>query len=288
MATNVFISWTGKPSGKLAEAIRQWLPTIFPFVKTSVSSPDADKYYQWARKVSTELKESQVGIVCLTLDTLCDPWLLFEAGALSRNLELARIYTVYFDTEPAGLPRPLGLFQNIVFTKESVRKLVKTINTAGDAPLEEDFLNAAFETWWPQLEKQVAEILAEPREAFRHRQCTDREILEEILDLTRTLACVEPHAKSHAASPVAPSPGGISTPRDLGRFTGRQLEKMARLWDELMSQFAPAPTPAAPASPDEIREELEKEIENGQPPESPDTRPTPSDTPDARKYQKRY
>jgi hypothetical protein len=280
MATNVFISWSGEPGGRLAEAIRQWLPAVLQFVKPSVSSSDADKDRQWASKVSTELKESQVGIVCLTLEALSDPWILFEAGALSRNLALSQIYTIYFDTEPAGLPLPLGLFRNVLFTKEGIQRLLKTINKAGDTPLEEPVLNEAFETGWPQLEMQVTQILAEPRDAFTVRPRTDREILEEILELTR--------AHTQRKADIPRSKVSDSTPRQLGRFTAKQLEKMGLLWDEFLNQLAPDPTPAVPASPDEIREELEKEIEKGQEQESSDTRDGPSDTRDARKYQKRY
>jgi hypothetical protein len=280
MATNVFICWSGELSGTLAEVVRQWLPQTLQFVRPHLSSADTKKSGQWASKVSAALKDSQIGILCLTRDNLNDPWVLFEAGALSENLDSSRVCAILCDLEPGDVRQPLGLFQQIRFTKEDFKKVVGMINAADDNPLQESALNEVFEMWWPQLEMQVTQVLAEAPDTTRGHPRTDREILEEILKVTRVLARCEPD--------ISQGECGDSTSHHLGRLTARQLERMGRLWDEFLCQLAPNQTPPTATSPDEIRRELEKEIEKEQENESSDNRDGPSDTRDTRRYQKRY
>jgi len=187
MATNVFISWSGELSRKLGEAIRRWLPSTLQFVRPYFTPKDVEKGTKWASEISGELETFNVGIICLTPDNLHSDWVLFEAGALSKNIERSRVCTVLFNLEPTDVTGPLTLFQHTQFTsKDDFKRLIETINDAEtESKLEEAVLSDVFEMWWPKLEGQVGKVLAEHRDTGKGEERSDRELLEEILELTR-------------------------------------------------------------------------------------------------------
>jgi len=186
MATKVFISWSGDLSNKLAEAVRQWLPSVLQFVKPYFTPSDIEKGTRWGSDISSELDSSDIGIICLTKENLNKPWILFEAGALSKNFDKAHVCTLLFNVDSTDLTGPLTLFQNTQFDKKDFKKLVKTINNSGgDTKLDESVLDEVFDMWWPKLEKEVGKILKDykPTDSDGHR--TERDLLEEVLELTR-------------------------------------------------------------------------------------------------------
>lgn len=112
--------------------------------------------------------------------------ILFEAGALSKSIEKSHVCTLLFDLEPAEVKGPLTSFQATRFIKDDFKKLVITINSAaGDARLDSAVLDTVFEMWWPKLEEQVATILKSHNKGAKKEKRSDRDILEELLELTR-------------------------------------------------------------------------------------------------------
>jgi hypothetical protein len=186
VTTKVFISWSGELSNKLAEAVRQWLPGVLQFVKPYFTPSDIEKGTKWASSIAGELESSDIGIIFLTKENLSKPWILFESGALSKNLESSRVCTLLFGIDSTDLQGPLTTFQTTKFEKSDFKKLVKSINnTGGESKLEENVLEEVFEMWWGKLESQINGIIASHNngEEIEHR--SERDILEEILELSR-------------------------------------------------------------------------------------------------------
>ena len=186
MATKVFISWSGDLSRKLGEALRVWLPAALQYIRPYFTPDDIEKGAKWNSEIAKELESSNIGLLCLTRDNIEKPWILFEAGALSKSFDKSRVCTLLFNLDPANLKGPLTIFQGTRFVKNDFKRLVASINTvAVEATLEASVLDDVFEMWWPRLEKQVSEILASHKENSKEVRRPDRDILEEILDLTR-------------------------------------------------------------------------------------------------------
>lgn len=186
MASKVFISWSGDLSKKLAEEVRLWLPGVLQFVKPYFTPNDIEKGTRWATEIANELESSNAGIICLTNDNINKPWILFEAGALSKNFGKANVCTILFNLDNADLTGPLTSFQATRFDKTDFKKLLTTINnTGGDSKLESAVLNDVFEMWWPKLETKVNEILKNHVVSANDNVRSDREILEEVLELAR-------------------------------------------------------------------------------------------------------
>lgn len=184
----LFISWSGERSRLLAEALHSWIPGIINAVEPWISSNDIDPGTRWGPELADELEKTRYGIVCVTLENMNSPWLLFESGALSRYVEKARVVPLLLDNKPSDITGPLAQFQALHIAESEIKKLIKGINltvfTLGEKGLGESLLEESFELWWPKLISQVNKIPAvAPSVATDDR--TERDILEEILILAR-------------------------------------------------------------------------------------------------------
>ena len=81
-------------------------------------------------------------------------------------------------------------------TKEEVRKLIRTLNSAlGDRGLCPQLLESTFEKWWPELEERVEAALNKSTPEERDIRA-DRELLEEAVVIGRTLLAVQTQGNS--------------------------------------------------------------------------------------------
>jgi predicted nucleotide-binding protein len=155
----LFLSWSGRHSQRLAEALREWLPFVIQAAEPWLSSTDIEAGSRWASEVALQLQQARVGILCLTPENLTAPWLLFEAGALSKALESTFICPYLLGFSPSELKGPLVQFQAVTADKDGTRKLVLTLNRAlGESSMREDILQQTFELWWPKLEDSLEDI----------------------------------------------------------------------------------------------------------------------------------
>lgn len=189
MGAKVFISWSGDLSKALGEALRDWIPKVLQSVKPYFTPDDIEKGSRWAKDIEQELVSSKLGIICLTQDNQNNPWILFEAGALSKNLEESKVCPILFNLETTELKGPLASFQATKFNKADVRKLLESLNSScDDSKLDQKCLDETFEMWWPQLDKTVKDIFQHEQTDSKAKKRGDRDIIEEILDLARSNA----------------------------------------------------------------------------------------------------
>lgn len=114
----VFICWSGKTSKRLAEIFRDWIPAVIQAVKPYFSPEDVEKGARWYPEISKELEQCSAGLICLTRDNLEAPWIMFEAGALSKSVEKSRLIPLLFGIGTADIKGPLIQFQAAPFSKE--------------------------------------------------------------------------------------------------------------------------------------------------------------------------
>lgn len=184
----IFLSWSGDLSRELAEALRDWLPGVLQSVKPFFTPNDIEKGARWGKDISQELEASSFGVFCLTKENLTKPWIMFEAGALSKRIDTSRVCPVLFGVDNADLEGPLVQFQAAPFSEAEVRKLIRTLNAGlAEQRLEETVLTAVFDMWWPKLNDRVTKILEKhaSKPASTSTSRSDRELLEEVLQLTR-------------------------------------------------------------------------------------------------------
>lgn len=188
----IFISWSGNKSKLIAESLREWLEQVIqstePWISTSIG-----KGKKWSKEISDKLEESKVGIICLTRENLNAPWILFEAGAISKSSD-SYVCTFLTDiSSPTEITGPLSSFQHTKFQKDEILKLLKTINSRikeskGGKSLNEKSLEDVFDIFYPKLEIKITEILeTSPEPATENHIRSDRELLEELVESQRSL-----------------------------------------------------------------------------------------------------
>src|SRR5229473_2295304 len=108
---DVFISWSGKRSQRVADALHRYLPQMINAVDPWLSSTDIEAGARWGADIAAKLEKSTVGILCLTPGNLESTWLHFEAGALAKTLENTFVCPYLFDLKPSDVKGPLAQFQ---------------------------------------------------------------------------------------------------------------------------------------------------------------------------------
>lgn len=184
----IFISWSGKRSKAVAELMSDWLKCVIQASQPWISTRDIDRGAIWFSEINDKLKDTSVGVVCLTQENKNKPWILFETGALAKGLTTNRVCTFLIDLQTTDLQDPLGQFNHTTPDKSSVWELVRTINGClNENSLDERILVQVFETYWPQFEMKFEKALdsTPPEEVVPPR--SEQDILSEILNTTRSL-----------------------------------------------------------------------------------------------------
>ena len=60
---------------------------------------------------------------------------------------------------PGDVEYPLAQFQHTLANEAEIRRLVRHMNAAFEKPLPERVLDESFNTFWPQLETKLKELL---------------------------------------------------------------------------------------------------------------------------------
>lgn len=187
--------------------------------------------------ISHELENTESGIICLVPENKDSNWIHFEAGALSKTAG-SNAWTFLLGLNPSDIKPPLGQFQHTEFTQEDIFKLIQTINqklkTAGSNYLEDDVLKKQYEILWPYLQKDLDAVLnsSAPQP---NPQRSEREILEEILDLARSQQSAR-NELIHSVEEIRSIPFTMSVGSS-AQYKKVSEELIHRIYEAQLSQF---------------------------------------------------
>lgn len=202
----IFIAWSGSSSKKVATVLRDWLPTVVPAAQPWISSEDIEKGTHWSSELAKQLEQTSYGILCVTPGNQNSPWLNFEAGALSKSLDGARVSPFLLGVELSELPSTLSQFQATLYEKEDLLRLARAVNKACTPnDIEELRLQSGFDVCWPGLVSSFHEILrelqAETDEAIASLAASDMSLEESQSELRRDeIQVLEAISKLHDVS----------------------------------------------------------------------------------------
>lgn len=152
-----------------------------------MSKHDLESGTRWSDALARQLEGCNFGVLCLTPENLDKPWLLYEAGALTKQLAGKACGLLLGGMSPAQVTGPLAQFQNRQFTEPDIKQLVTDINQSLETPLEERQIDLIFGKWWPDLNRDYQAAITTPVEAHAAPKREQNEVLEEILVRMRTL-----------------------------------------------------------------------------------------------------
>jgi hypothetical protein len=193
----VFISWSGKLSQKIAEELKEWIPQVINDIVPYVTSENIQKGDRWLIEIYHELEDTNFGLVCLTRENLKSPWIMFESGAISKNIKNSKVCCLLFDgLNQSEIEKPLSFFQNAEFTKSDYKKLLFSINESlGAKKLKDGILERSFEKWWPELEMKIKKLTEEyfPNPPIKNKDDIIKEIQRTTNYIANTISRLNPN-----------------------------------------------------------------------------------------------
>lgn len=178
----VFSSWSGSYTRQIAEAFADWIPCVLQTARIFISSGDIQAGERWQSKINAALLDIDFGIVFLTKENKEKPWIMFEAGALAKNLDDSRVVPILCDAREIDFEKsPLLQFQYVYLDKDGIYSLMKSIHGSMETEgVSDRIFSKSFETWWPQLEDTIKEIEPLSQESQDTKPRTKDERLDRI------------------------------------------------------------------------------------------------------------
>lgn len=215
----VFISWSGKRSKALANALRDWLPMVLQYVEPWVSDKDISAGDRWAQAIAGELEASNFGIICITPENLHSEWILFESGALSKSMLDSKVTPLLYGLELSDLSGPLSQFQAQKMEEAGVMEIVKAINKVAENKTSDQIVDQLVPALWPRLQENL-ENIPDSESSEKHMR-PQHEILEELVSgvrgLTTRMRDIEPELVDRES---------YSKRRKYRKFHPRMLDEM--------------------------------------------------------------
>ena len=225
----VFISWSGDRSRAIAEELRDWLPTIVQSLEPFISTQDVPVGGRGLNVLASELQDCSFGILCLTQENKQGQWIHFEAGALSKVIEASRVVPLLLDLKISDLTGPLVQFQAIAIEdRDGVFALIKALAEQSSPPIAESRLQRLFEKFWPELEEKVSQLKVAAASEPKHDARSEREILEEILLLSRNTE------RQMSGVITAQAGGDAPSSRIIGSPLRPSISVIQDTWEEIL------------------------------------------------------
>jgi len=188
----VFISWSGEDSHIIALKLRDVFEATLQFVEPFISSEDIEFGSNWLTILDQQLNTTSFGILCLTKNNLNAPWLLFEAGAISKGAGATRVIPLLLGVESKDIDAPLSkLHAATKADRDSLFKLFSQINGhGGDIAIPDRALRTLFDKFWPEIEAAISKTIEKSNEKNPDPLPVKptEEYLDEILGLCRKIS----------------------------------------------------------------------------------------------------
>lgn len=183
----VFISWSGQLAKKVAAVWLDLVKETFDTVEPFMSEENIGAGERGLAKIALELAGTKFGIIVVTQENQNSPWLNYEAGALSKDVDddTVRVAPSLVDFERKNdVAGPLGQFQASLLDREGVEHiLIEIAKVVGvdELSIKKRFANS----WSNEYEKRFTS--ARQAEGSQPVRRPDDEILDEILTIVREI-----------------------------------------------------------------------------------------------------
>jgi hypothetical protein len=182
----VFISWSGEPSRSIARALDSWLESVVQAVDVWMSDEEISSGQRWNEAITKSLDETDFGIVCVTRANQHAPWLIFEAGALTKSVNEGCVVPLCIDLKSAEVTGPLSGFQGRSLDEDGVRRLVQDLNEAAEKKMPKERLDGIFKNMWPDLEAAIREAMQQAPVA-QEPQRSVQDMVAEVVETVRRM-----------------------------------------------------------------------------------------------------
>lgn len=163
----VFLSWSGSYTNNIAECFHRWIPCVIQSIETFISSGEIRAGERWQNRINTALQDIDFGVIFVTEANKEKPWIMFEAGALAKNLGTSRVAPVLCGANEIDFAgNPLLQFQYVKLDRDGVYSLMNSLRenlSDNDKKIDDSGFERIFEVWWPSLEEELSYISDEEK-----------------------------------------------------------------------------------------------------------------------------
>lgn len=183
MGFPVFISWSGQVSQDFATLLGEWIPDVLQAAEPFVSSTDIGAGSRWPNVLNENLQNSGFGVLCLTKDNIEAPWILFEAGSISKMFGSAALVPLLIGLKRTDIKFPLAQFQSISTERSELVRLFKSIRERGAIELSDERMMRLFDLTYADKSKRISEIeAASAKVSHQPRKKVDEADLQSAMD----------------------------------------------------------------------------------------------------------
>lgn len=183
----IFISWSGPHAMAIAKVLKAWLKNTFDSADPWVSDEDISGGQVSLAEIDRALDGAQFGIVVTTKANQDAPWLSYEAGAMSREVDggETRVMPMLVDLRVTDLTSPLKQYQAARFDTEGIAKMIKSIGEV--IGLDKEQIDNKIATRAGDLEQLVGQIPVPTPATPTKPTRPEVDVLEEIVTDLRAL-----------------------------------------------------------------------------------------------------
>lgn len=186
----IFISWSKRPSDRIASALKSLLLHMFDNIEPFVSKETIEFGTLSIPEIFRALSGSDFGFLIVTTQNQAEPWLNFEAGALAKSIAEdgdTRVVPLLIDFDSVGQlsPGPIANLQAQVVTENDLLQVVQMM--ARVLSVDAATVAARWTAAWAAFDEELQDVrkeLAQPQEGPVHDR-TVEDMLEELLALSR-------------------------------------------------------------------------------------------------------
>lgn len=198
---DVFLSWSTERSQKLAKMFNEWIINVLPTVKTYISTEQIGPGDRWSESIGKGLETNFMGIFFMVEENINSPWLNFEAGAISKNIEGSKVIPLLHHMKPEQINGPIAQFQaKLIHERADILGIVKQINNGitDERKINNEILIKLFDKWYPDFVEGYDKFCTDNPERVETNGEKSSNLLDstdqigEILNIVRSLIRTEP------------------------------------------------------------------------------------------------
>lgn len=201
----VFLSWSGDYSREVASLFAEWIPCVLQQVDIFMSTNAIDAGDRWNDVISAALDDIDFGLIFITDENKEKPWLLFESGALAKNVSRSKVIPILIDANEIDLSKsPLFGFQYSEMSKDGIFSVMRSIYSSLQDPIiDRDTLTKCLEKWWADLELSYNNI-EKPKSKGKQKELSEGDRIGRMEDTMSDMLNMMASIRRNTDRPEAP------------------------------------------------------------------------------------
>ena len=157
----VFFSWSGSKSKAIALKFKDLFGSVFtPSINSFMSTKDIGAGKRSIDELFSALERCNYGVSFVDTENAKEPWIQFEAGALSKIIDVSQVMVLILDDNMRSLEHtPLNEFQHKLFNKDDIKSIFEEIIKCFKLEDAKEAFMQRFEIGWDAFYNSAHQIL---------------------------------------------------------------------------------------------------------------------------------